>query len=231
MGKLSFDELIKEGLDEYVLSLIISNYDAESKRIKHYKAADKAMLFQALEYDELDKYVKTPLVSTFKSLLNNNISVSKVEANSNSVIVTLQSLDKKNKAKFRYLARKYPDNYFIEKDVIQLKVDRESETDEEYGEKLNSLTKNFVLQDITSGYMNEEEFLMNVCNCEKVEGLRENADNTNVKITFDENKQEKSFKEYLQEYRFEDLYIPSENRIYSNEYCLKAHQKYLSYND
>lgn len=227
MGKLSFDELIKDGLDEYVLSLIISNYDMEGRRIKNYKAADNIMLFEALEKDQLNKYVKPQLINTFKSLLNKNIIVSKVETTSNNVTLTIQNLNKSNKMRFRNLARMHPDNYFIEKDLIQITVDKESPDDEHYGPKFEDLVKTFTLQDVTSGYMNEEEFLMNVCNCEKVEGLKENADNTNVKIIFDENKQEKSFKEYLTEYKFEDLYVPKENRIYSSQYCLNAHNKYL----
>jgi hypothetical protein len=227
MEKLSFDELIKDGLDEYVLSLIIANYDAEGRRVRYYKPADKVLLFEAYNNNQLDKYIKAPMVNAFKSLLDNNISVSKVETSNSSVTLTLHDLNKSNKMKFRYLVRQYPDNYILDNNVAQIKVKKNSSNDESYGEELDSLVKVFKLQDITSGYMDEEEFLMNICNCEKVEGLKENADNTNVKITFDENKKEKSFKEYLQEYKFEDLYIPSENRIYNSKYCLDAHQRYL----
>ena len=68
---------------------------------------------------------------------------------------------------------------------------------------------------------------MNVCDCEKVEGMKENSENLNIKIVFDENKMEKTFEEYLKEKNFEHLYLKEEDRIYLDQYYLDAHKNYL----
>lgn len=69
---------------------------------------------------------------------------------------------------------------------------------------------------------------MRICNCEKVEGLREYKKHKkqDLRVVFDIKKMEKSFKEYLRETGYEDYYIPQEHRIYLSDYYFEAHQNY-----
>ncbi len=69
---------------------------------------------------------------------------------------------------------------------------------------------------------------MNICNCEKVEGLTEYK-KQDVQVVFDIKKMDKSFKEYLKDSGYEKFYIPEEHRIYLNEYYYNAHQNYMKY--
>ncbi len=80
-----------------------------------------------------------------------------------------------------------------------------------------------------TGYMSKEEFLMKVCNCEKVIDLKENNSNE-AKIVFDETKVVKPFEEYLEEHNYQNLYVPEEERVYCTMESLNAHRQELEKN-
>ena len=89
------------------------------------------------------------------------------------------------------------------------------------------LTLDFKIQDIQRGYYNEKNFLMNVCNCERVDGLRE-TNSSNAQIVFDVQKMDKTFREYLKDTGYEQYYLQEEHRVYLNDYYYNAHQNYLN---
>ena len=69
---------------------------------------------------------------------------------------------------------------------------------------------------------------MKVCNCERVEGIKEHTKEWNAEFVFAPEKVEKTFNEYLKEYLYEDLFVPEEGRIYKDKFYLDAHKKYLN---
>lgn len=75
--------------------------------------------------------------------------------------------------------------------------------------QLENLVKDFKMQDIQRGYLTEKTFLMNICNCEKVEGLTEyKYKKQDLQVVFDIKKMDKSFKEYLKDSGYEKFYVP-----------------------
>lgn len=93
--------------------------------------------------------------------------------------------------------------------------------------QFEKIVEDFKMQDIQRGYLTEKTFLMNICNCEKVEGLTEYK-KQDLQVVFDIKKMDKSFKEYLRDSGYEKFYIPEEHRIYLNDYYYQAHQNYIN---
>lgn len=180
--------------------------------------------------NEQEEYRRLKCTTLRKNLENKNISVLDVQKSSKNVFLVLDKLDNNNSKIFKNKHKENPENYCVNlknPDYFALKIKNvPTKTTKELEEELCDLVSEFELQDIQRGYLNEKSFLMNVCNCEKVEGIRENAKN-DPKIVFDVNKMEKSFREYLKETGYENLYIQDEHRIYLNNYYYNCHQKYI----
>lgn len=142
-------------------------------------------------------------------------------------------LDKLDLENMKILKEKYkenPNNYFInfeKSNYSGIRVKKSSDqTNRNISNEFLLYASDFKLQDIQRGYLNEKNFLMDICNCEKVEGLKEIKPD-DAKIVFDINKMDKSFRDYLNDSGYEQYYLPEEHRIYLNEFYFNAHQNYL----
>lgn len=142
-------------------------------------------------------------------------------------------LDKLDLENMKILKEKYkenPNNYFInfeKSNYSGIRVKKANDkTEKNISDEFLSYASDFKIQDIQRGYLNEKNFLMNICNCEKVEGLKElKADD--AKIVFDINKMDKSFRDYLNYSGYEQYYLQDEHRIYLNDFYFNAHKNYL----
>lgn len=187
------------------------------------------------EIDELiiegpEKYIESVCIKACKKLWNKNIySLASFEKNDDLYLI-LDKLDAENMRIFRNKYKENSENYFMNVGAGKyygIKISDYLEI-ENCEEEFINLTSDFKMQDIQRGYLTEKTFLMNICNCEKVEGLREYKKHKkqDLRVVFDINKMEKSFKEYLKESGYENLYVPQEHRIYLNDYYYNAHQNY-----
>lgn len=174
-------------------------------------------------------YVDPTCVSACDGLWEKNIyALASVNVNDDLYLV-LDKLNTENTAIFRDKYKENPENYCLnfgnDKSLAIRIANYENEPDAE--EQLEELVKDFKMQDIQRGFLTEKTFLMDICDCEKVEGLKEYK-KQDVEVVFDVKKMNKTFKEYLKGTEYEDYYIPKEHRIYLNQFYYDAHQNYIN---
>lgn len=175
-----------------------------------------------------ENYIAPECIKACENLWSKNIYVLASVNIKGEMYLILDKLSPENMEIFKSKYRKKPENYCTnlgKEKYIAIKT--LSSNNKEISEQLEELVSDFRLQDIQRGYFTEKTFLMNVCNCEKVEGLKEYK-NENVQIVFDIEKMERSFKEYLKDTGYENYYVPKEHRIYLNDYYYQAHQNYMN---
>lgn len=176
----------------------------------------------------IEKHVNELCVGACEELWNKNIYTKNIKVDDEKIEITLEKLSDENEALFQKRAKKNPDKYGKNKDEnYTIKVEKKGRKTGTIKSELKNTVKYFFIQDVETGFLDKKNFLMNVCDCEKVEGMKENAEKLNLKIVFDEAKMEKTFEEYLKEKNYEHLYLKDEDRIYLDEYYLDAHKNYL----
>ena len=177
------------------------------------------------------KYYLDPIyIEVAEELQKKNIFVIATVEYHGFIYLVLDKLDLDNmkilKAKFKENSTNYFINY-EKSNYSGIRVKKSSDqTNRNISNEFLLYASDFKLQDIQRGYLNEKNFLMDICNCEKVEGLKEIKPD-DAKIVFDINKMDKSFRDYLNDSGYEQYYLPEEHRIYLNEFFFNAHKNYL----
>lgn len=224
--------LNNDNIDErvaFLLSLLqVSNSDI-------HKTSDFESKIDLKNIDEKiakgHKYYLDPIcIEVAEELQKKNIFVIATVEYNDFIYLLLDKLDLDNmkilKAKFKENSTNYFINY-EKSNYSGIRVKKSSDqTNRNISNEFLLYASDFKLQDIQRGYLNEKNFLMDICNCEKVEGLKEIKPD-DAKIVFDINKMDKSFRDYLNDSGYEQYYLPEEHRIYLNEFYFNAHQNYL----
>lgn len=227
---MNFEELLNTTTDVDILTTLIlsleSLNDKSSKNDLKYNVKEKPI--HEIYNEGIEKYIEAPCVNACKKLWDKNMFTKASVIDNNKISIVFDKLSKENENIFSKLVQE--DNkhycYSIKNEPrIQIDFNNNAKKNSVY---LENLVEPFKLQDVTSGYMEKEEFLMKVCNCERVEGIKEHTKEWNAEFVFAPEKVEKTFNEYLKEYLYEDLFVPEEGRIYKDKFYLDAHKKYLN---
>lgn len=176
-------------------------------------------------------YIKPVCIDAANQLRWKNIYVLASLKIGNRMYLILDKLNDENMTILKNKCKENPENYFLnldDSDYFGIRVNRvNKKTGQKISNEFLSLISEFRMQDIQRGYFNEKNFLMNICDCEKVEGLKE-FQKSDANIVFDINKMDKSFREYLKDSGYEQYYLQDEHRIYLNEFYYNAHLNYLN---
>lgn len=213
-----------------ILASFFSNSEEGKKEESKYKVNTKPI--HEIYKEGIENYIEEPCTLVCKNSWNKNIFTKASIVDNDEVKIVFDKLSDENFKIFSDLARKVGKHYaFSSNNEAEIRIKlNEFKTSKEISEKLNKLAEPLKLQDITSGYMTKTEFLMKICNCERVDGLKEHTSNWKAEFVFDPSKVEKSFEEYLHEYSYERLFVPQEERIYKDQFYLDAHRKFLNSN-
>lgn len=171
-------------------------------------------------------YLDPVCVSAAEILREKNIFVI---ASIRAKVYTYLFFDKLDQENMRIFKEKYAQNtknYFIDTENLDYFGIRVQNSIKKKTREFTRLVSDFKMQDIQRGFFSEKNFLMNICDCEKVNGLKE-FKKSDAQIVFDIEKMNKSFREYLKESGYEQYYLQDEHRVYINDFYFKAHNKYL----
>ena len=227
---MNFEELLNTTTDVDILTTLIlsleSLNDKSSKNDLKYNVKEKPI--HEIYNEGIEKYIEAPCVNACKKLWDKNMFTKASVIDNNKISIVFDKLSKENENIFSKLVQEDNKHYcYSIKNEPRIQIDFNNNA-KENSVYLENLVEPFKLQDVTSGYMEKEEFLMKVCNCERVEGIKEHTKEWNAEFVFAPEKVEKTFNEYLKEYLYEDLFVPEEGRIYKNKFYLDAHKKYLN---
>lgn len=227
---MNFEELLNTTTDVDILTTLIlsleSLNDKSSKNDLKYNVKEKTI--HEIYNEGIEKYIEAPCVNACKKLWDKNMFTKASVIDNNKISIVFDKLSKENENIFSKLVQEDNKHYcYSIKNEPRIQIDFNNNA-KENSVYLENLVEPFKLQDVTSGYMEKEEFLMKVCNCERVEGIKEHTKEWNAEFVFAPEKVEKTFNEYLKEYLYEDLFVPEEGRIYKNKFYLDAHKKYLN---
>lgn len=228
---MNFEELLNTTTDVDILTTLIlsleSLNDKSSKNDLKYNVKEKPI--HEIYNEGIEKYIEAPCVNACKKLWDKNMFTKASVIDNNKISIVFDKLSKENENIFSKLVQEDNKHYcYSIKNEPRIQIDFNNNA-KENSVYLENLVEPFKLQDVTSGYMEKEEFLMKVCNCERVEGIKEHTKEWNAEFVFAPEKVEKTFNEYLKEYLYEDLFVPEEGRIYKDKFYLDAHKKYLNY--
>lgn len=227
---MNFEELLNTTTDVDILTTLILSFeslnDKSSKNDLKYNVKEKPI--HEIYNEGIEKYVEAPCVNACKKLWDKNMFTKASVIDNNKISIVFDKLSKENENIFSKLVQEDNKHYcYSIKNEPRIQIDFNNNA-KENSVYLENLVEPFKLQDVTSGYMEKEEFLMKVCNCERVEGIKEHTKEWNAEFVFAPEKVEKTFNEYLKEYLYEDLFVPEEGRIYKDKFYLDAHKKYLN---
>ena len=227
---MNFEELLNTTTDVDILTTLIlsleSLNDKSSKNDLKYNVKEKPI--HEIYNEGIEKYIEAPCVNACKKLWDKNMFTKASVIDNNKISIVFDKLSKENENIFSKLVQEDNKHYcYSIKNEPRIQIDFNNNA-KENSVYLENLIEPFKLQDVTSGYMEKEEFLMKVCNCERVEGIKEHTKEWNAEFVFAPEKVEKTFNEYLKEYLYEDLFVPEEGRIYKDKFYLDAHKKYLN---
>lgn len=227
---MNFEELLNTTTDVDILTTLIlsleSLNDKSSKNDLKYNVKEKPI--HEIYNEGIEKYIEAPCVNACKKLWDKNMFTKASVVDNNKISIVFDKLSKENENIFSKLVQEDNKHYcYSIKNEPRIQIDFNNNA-KENSVYLENLVEPFKLQDVTSGYMEKEEFLMKVCNCERVEGIKEHTKEWNAEFVFAPEKVEKTFNEYLKEYLYEDLFVPEEGRIYKDKFYLDAHKKYLN---
>lgn len=227
---MNFEELLNTTTDDVILTTLIlsleSLNDKSSKNDLKYNVKEKPI--HEIYNEGIEKYIEAPCVNACKKLWDKNMFTKASVIDNNKISIVFDKLSKENENIFSKLVQEDNKHYcYSIKNEPRIQIDFNNNA-KENSVYLENLVEPFKLQDVTSGYMEKEEFLMKVCNCERVEGIKEHTKEWNAEFVFAPEKVEKTFNEYLKEYLYEDLFVPEEGRIYKDKFYLDAHKKYLN---
>lgn len=173
-------------------------------------------------------YIEPVCINACQNLWDKNIyALGSIEIN-NDMYLILDKLSAENIKIFKEKYKKNSESYCLNLGTEKFRAIKVAnyKNIKNADKQFVKLVKDFKLQDIQRGYLTEKTFLMNVCDCEKVEGLKEYK-KQDLQVVFDVKKMNKSFKAYLQDTEYKDFYVPKEHRIYLNEFFYNAHKNYL----
>lgn len=227
---MNFEELLNTTTDVDILTTLIlsleSLNDKSSKNDLKYNVKEKPI--HEIYNEGIEKYIEAPCVNACKKLWDKNMFTKASVIDNNKISIVFDKLSKENENIFSKLVQEDNKHYcYSIKNEPRIQIDFNNNA-KENSVYLENLVEPFKLQDVTSGYMEKEEFLMKVCNCERVEGIKEHTKEWNAEFVFAPEKVEKTFNEYLKEYLYEELFVPEEGRIYKDKFYLDAHKKYLN---
>ena len=177
--------------------------------------------------NDLDTYLDESCIPAAEELRKKNIFVIGSLKTNEYTYLLLDKLSQENMNIFKEKMKTNKINYFLNTENLDYFGLRAKNTSRTVAKKLLSLISDFEMQDIQRGFLNEKNFLMNVCDCEKVEGLKE-FEARKAEVVFDVQKMDKSFKDYLKDSGYEQYYLKDEHRVYINNFYFDAHQNYLN---
>lgn len=222
------DDLIKdEDVIDVLEFLIPGLYETKEADEARAKIKSKVQVHKNIFSLEASKAVDPMCETACQKLWDKNIFTKGIVKSVDSISIVLDKLSYKNQLEFEIKAEEYPNKYVCENGTYRITVYKLNKNENEIRDEFFNSVQIFSIQDVETGFISKDKFLMEVCDCEKVDGVREYASNEHIKIDFDSNKMEKSFEDYLKEKNYEDLYVPSENRIYLNKFYLDGHRKFL----
>lgn len=176
----------------------------------------------------IEKHINELCIGACEDLWDKNIYTQEINVDDEKIEIVLDSLSDENKSIFRKRAEKNEKKYVLkENDKFVIQIEKSNKNAGTIKSELKNTVKYFFIQDVETGFLDKQKFLTKVCDCGKVEGMKENAEKLNLKIVFDEDKMEKTFEEYLKEKNYEHLYLKEEDRIYLDKYYLDGHLNYL----
>lgn len=173
------------------------------------------------------KFVDNLCIDACQILWNNNIYTNDIISDEENITIYLNKLSSKNALEFEIKSYTKPECFKNENNIYKIIINKQNKSDEQIKKELIEAVSNFKIQDVEGGYLSKDNFLMKICDCGKVDGIKEYEPRVNLEINFDKNKMEKTFEEYLKEKKYENLYIKDEDRVYLDEYYLTGHKKYL----
>ena len=230
---MELDEILECTTDiDIVASLLTSYVSDDKKNEKDSKYRIKSKPIHTIYKEGIENYIQEPCILACKKSWDKNVFTKESIINEDGINIVYDKLSDENKRIFNNLVKKDNKHYCYSNNgdpIIKIKK-YEKNNKREIEKELANLAEPFKIQDITTGYMTQKEFLMNICSCEKVDGIKEHTKDWEAKFVFDPEKVEKSFEEYLHEYSYERLYVPQEGRIYRDEFYLQAHNKFLNRN-
>lgn len=232
---MELDDILNYTSDvDVIVSILTSFFSCTEKEteVKENKYKINTKPIHEIHKEGIEKYIEEPCTLVCKNSWNKNIFTKASIVDKDEVKIVFDKLSDENLNIFRDLALKDEKHYRFSSNnepEIRIKLN-EFNTQKEISDNLNLLAEPLKLQDITSGYMTKTEFLMKICNCERVDGLKEHTSNWKAEFVFDPSKVEKTFEEYLHEYSYEKLFVPQEERIYKDQFYLDAHRRFLNSN-
>lgn len=228
---MNFDEILNATSDTDIINtfmLLLEEIENSKHEDKKNKVKVKSKPIHEIYKEGLENYIEEPFVKVCQEVWDKNIFTKESIKNDNEVKIVFDKLSDENSQIFKNLSNLDSEHYCYSAEndpVLKLKYNHEDNNTLSY--ELKKLASPLRLQDITSGYMSEKEFLMNICSCERVEGLKEHTKDWKAEFIFDPSKVEKNLEEYLKEYSYDSLFVPQEGRIYKDKFYLDAHQKFL----
>ena len=198
---MNFEELLNTTTDVDILTTLIlsleSLNDKSSKNDLKYNVKEKPI--HEIYNEGIEKYIEAPCVNACKKLWDKNMFTKASVIDNNKISIVFDKLSKENENIFSKLVQEDNKHYcYSIKNEPRIQIDFNNNA-KENSVYLENLVEPFKLQDVTSGYMEKEEFLMKVCNCERVEGIKEHTKEWNAEFVFAPEKVEKTFNEYLKE--------------------------------
>lgn len=227
---MNFEELLNTTTDVDILTTLILSLESLNDKSSKNDLKDnvKEKPIHEIYNEGIENYIEAPCVNACKKLWDKNMFTKASVIDNNKISILFDKLSKENENIFSKLVQEDNKHYcYSIKNEPRIQIDFNNNA-KENSVYLENLVEPFKLQDVTSGYMEKEEFLMKVCNCERVEGIKEHTKEWNAEFVFAPEKVEKTFNEYLKEYLYEDLFVPEEGRIYKDKFYLDAHKKYLN---
>lgn len=237
--KISIDDYdtvnASNNIDKAEIKLGFAN-NVEQKKVIRLKAKPNTVinrrnkvLVHKIVKDGIETHINPICVKVYKKLLDRNIFVKDVFVNDSRIRITLDKLSLENELIYNESCQFHPQKYKKIGNNYVLEIQRENKSDSVLKNELVKSMRFLSMQDVQIGFIDKKRFLMNFCDCEKVEGHTDLEYNKNIKIIFDESKMEKSFEEYLVDKKLDRLYSTDNGKVYLDEYYLNAHLKYLDY--
>lgn len=165
-----------------------------------------------------------------------------VDENKGTASIILYELDETNERKFNDGVRETGNRFAYKKGKRVITIDLKGKTLITIQNELMMIAKRFVIQNVMYGFMSIEEFLRDYCDCFKI--VKSSHKNSNPELTFggeivdnnhsseelikefDETKVVDDITTYIKKMSVENLYSPSENRIYFNQMYFNCHIEY-----
>ena len=217
---------IKFGFENGIEPKKIIRLKAKPNTVIHRR---NRVLVHKIVKDGIETHINPICVKLYKKLLDKNIFIKDISVDNSRIRITFDKLSIENELIYNESCQIHPRKYKKIGNNYVLEIQRENKSDSVLKNELVKSMRFLKMQDVQIGFIDKKRFLMNFCDCEKVEGHTDLEYNKNIKIIFDESKMEKTFEDYLVDKKFDRLYSLDDNKVYLDEYYLNAHLRYLSY--